>query len=69
MFVRLFVFAILFGIVWFIVKLVMNAADGTVKCSRCDGKGYWCVKAADGCQSDRYLSATIKFLPLPLIDS
>ncbi|HMV09189.1 MAG TPA: hypothetical protein PK325_13930 [Cyclobacteriaceae bacterium] len=41
MFARLFVFAILFGIVWLIVKLAMNASDGTVKCSRCDGKGYW----------------------------
>jgi DnaJ-class molecular chaperone len=41
MFVRLFVFIILFGIVWFVVKLLLRATDDTIKCSRCEGKGFW----------------------------
>ncbi|TXH26675.1 MAG: hypothetical protein E6Q96_07565 [Cyclobacteriaceae bacterium] len=38
--IRLFFFAIILGVVWLIVKLIMQS-DGTIKCSRCEGKGYW----------------------------
>lgn len=41
MFARLFVFALLLGIVWLVAKLILRATDDTMKCSRCDGKGYW----------------------------
>lgn len=27
--------------IWFIIKLIHRAADDTIECSRCDGKGYW----------------------------
>lgn len=40
MFARLFVFALFFGILWLLVKLIRNASDNTVECSRCEGKGY-----------------------------
>jgi DnaJ-class molecular chaperone len=40
MIARLFVFAVLFLIVWLIVKLIMRS-DGMIRCSRCEGKGFW----------------------------
>lgn len=40
MIVRLIIFAILFGAVFIVIRMLVRG-DGTVRCSRCEGKGYW----------------------------
>jgi hypothetical protein len=40
MFARLIIFALLFGVIFLVIRWLLRG-DGTVSCSRCEGKGYW----------------------------
>lgn len=37
---RLFLFAIVLGVLYYIIKSAFQPSD-SIRCSRCDGKGYW----------------------------